>query len=81
MDKQLKIRGMSNPFGRDLLPLDLDIDTAWLQQEMAATGKTAGECIADHLGAALARDLKRAAEINKEYSGLRPLRIKPAAIR
>jgi hypothetical protein len=67
MDKQLKIRGMPNPFGRDLLPLDLDIDTAWLQQEMAVTGKTAGEVIADHLNAAIERDLKAASDLNRAY--------------
>lgn len=62
------IRGMTNPFGRDLLPLDLDVDEAWLSKEMAASGKTAGECIADHLSAAMERDLKRAAEINRAFA-------------
>lgn len=68
MTKQLKIRGMSNPFGRDLLPLDLDIDTDWLRQEMAATGKSASRCIADYLSDAMARDLKRASDINRAYA-------------
>jgi hypothetical protein len=70
MDKQLKISMNPNPFGRDLLPFDLDIDTAWLQQEMAVTGKTAGEVIADHLGDAIKRDIQHASDINRQYSAL-----------
>lgn len=70
MTKLLKLRNMRNPFGRDLLPLDLDIDVEWLVTEMLRTGKNSGEVIADYISDAIKADSKRASDINKQYTEL-----------
>lgn len=65
--KTFKLKLKENPFGRDLMPFDLNVDVEWLKAEMKRTGNPAHECISNHLLDAFKRDLERASEINRGY--------------
>ena len=63
----MKLTLKHNPFGGDLVPLDLEVDTEWLHAEMERTGKDAGSCIAEHLREAMHRSLMEADRVNRLY--------------
>ena len=54
-----------------LTTLPLDIDRKWLKAEMAATGKSAKECIIselDKIPGILERNIREAAKVNRAFS-------------
>jgi hypothetical protein len=67
----VKIKLSPNPFGSDLLPVDLIINDCWLGKEMAKEpSKTAAEIITDHILTAVRDNCVKADQLNRAYRGL-----------
>lgn len=54
------------PLMPDGMPINLDVDEAWLAQKMAEPGKSAGEVIGDELDRGLEAGMKKMADAQRK---------------